>query len=58
MKNEPMAYWNVLIVNKSKSGGVIFHPSGSCGYITNPVIHPYGRLSAHSCAGSRLFLFL
>lgn len=28
MKNEAMAYWNVLIVNKSKTGGGNFSPFG------------------------------
>ena len=58
MKNKPTTYWSPPIVNKSKSGGVIFPPSVSYADVTNPAIPVCGRLLAHPCAGSRLFLFL
>jgi len=50
MKNGLTTYWN--------PPGGIFPPSVSYADVTNPAIPGCGQLSAHPCAGSRLFLFL
>ena len=47
MKNGLTTYWN--------PPGGIFPPSVSYADVTNPAIPGCGQLSAHPCAGSRLF---
>lgn len=46
MKIKPMSHWDLPIINKSKSGGVIFPPSVSCIDVTKS---DYTRLWATFC---------